>query len=128
MRLLLDTHLWVWLATNPARLSADARAIFTDHGNALVYSVVSIWEVAIKAALKRPDFTADPALLLDYLRRGPFEELDLIAEHTLPITVLPPVHKDPFDRILIAQAMSEQIQLVTADRKLPAYPGLIRKV
>ena len=128
MRLLLDTHLWVWLATNPARLSPGARRIFTDLDNTLVYSVVSIWEVAIKAALKRPDFTADPALLLDYLRLGPFEELDLIAEHTLPISVLPQVHKDPFDRILIAQAMAEQIQLVTADRRLPAYSGLIVKV
>ena len=128
MRLLLDTHLWVWLATNPVRLSPGARDIFADHNNTLVFSVVSIWEVAIKAALKRPDFTADAALLLDYLRRGPFEELDLIAEHTLPITILPPVHKDPFDRILIAQAMAEEIQLVTADRKLPAYPGVIRKV
>ena len=128
MRLLLDTHLWVWLATNPSRLSAGAREIFADHSNTLVFSVVSIWEVAIKAALKRPDFTADPALLLDYLRRGPFEELDLIAEHTLPITALPPVHKDPFDRVLIAQAIAEQIQLVTTDRKLPAYPGIIRRV
>jgi PIN domain nuclease of toxin-antitoxin system len=128
VRLLLDTQLWVWLVTNPARLSLGARAVFADYDNTLVYSVVSIWEVAIKAALKRPDFTADPALLLDYLRQGPFEELDLVAEHILPMTVLPPVHKDPFDRILIAQAMSEQMELVTADRKLPAYPGLVRKV
>jgi PIN domain nuclease of toxin-antitoxin system len=128
VRLLLDTQLWVWLATNPARLSPAARAVFADYDNALVYSVVSIWEVAIKSALKRPDFVADPALLLDYLRRGPFEELSLIAEHTLPITVLPPIHKDPFDRILIAQALYEQVQLVTADRKLPGYPGLILKV
>ena len=128
MRLLLDTHLWIWLATNPAKLSAAARAVFADDGNTLVWSVVTIWEVAVKAALRRPDFSADPGVLLDYLRRGPFEELSVIAEHTLPLMILPSIHKDPFDRILIAQAMAEEMTLVTADRRLPAYPGLIRRV
>ena len=128
MRLLLDTHLWVWLATDPSKLSRAARDVFDDEANALFFSVVTIWEVAIKSALGRRDFAADPALLLDYLRRGPFEELPVLAEHTLPLTILPPIYKDPFDRILIAQAVAEEMTFVTADSSLTAYPGLIRRV
>lgn len=128
MRLLLDTQLWLWAMTDPGKLSPAARRIFQDESSTLVFSVVTVWEVAIKSALRRPDFATDPVVMLDYLRRGPFEELPVLAEHTLPVTILPPIHKDPFDRILIAQALAEQMTFVTADRKLPAYPGVIQRV
>ncbi len=128
MRLLLDTHLWLWFVEDSPRLSPRARAMFADSGNTLVWSVVTIWEIAIKQALQRADFLAEPITVLHHLRRGPFEELPLLAEHTLPVGQLPPHHQDPFDRILIAQAIVEGIILVTSDRRLPAYGDVIRRV
>jgi PIN domain nuclease of toxin-antitoxin system len=128
VKLLLDTQLLIWLAQGSPRLSDRARAILQDERHDLVFSVVSIWEIAIKSALKRTEFviTADDAL--DYLRRGPFEELPVLAEHTLPVAMLPPQHGDPFDRLLVAQAISERMVLVTADRSLPAYGEFVRRV
>lgn len=129
MRLLLDTRLWVWIAAAPGRLSPEARAVFADPRTDLSWSVVTIWEVAIKLGMGRDDFfSVEPAELLDFLRSGPFTELPVLAEHVLPLGTLPQLHRDPSDRLPIAQAVAEGVTPVTADRKVADCPGPIRRV
>jgi PIN domain nuclease of toxin-antitoxin system len=128
VRLLFDTQLWVWIATAPERLPAEARTAFADPANEVAWSVVTIWEIAIKLGLARPDFEVEPEGMIAFLRSGPFTELPIQAEHALPILGLPKLHTDPFDRLLIAQAMAEGMTLLTTDRKIAAYPGPIRRV
>lgn len=128
MKLLLDTHLLLWAAGAPDRLSATARTLLEDEGNALLFSAASLWEVAIKRALNRPDFIVDPRLLRRGLLDNGYEELAITSEHAVAIDGLPPIHRDPFDRLLVAQAMAEGITLISADRQLEGYPGTIRFV
>ncbi|MGQ0563500.1 MAG: type II toxin-antitoxin system VapC family toxin [Gemmobacter sp.] len=128
MRLLFDTQLWIWFATDRRQLPVAALNMLSDPGNDVSWSTVSVWEVSIKFGLGRPDFAVPPGEILSVLRQTPFTELPVFADHVLPIAELPPIHKDPFDRILIAQALTEDMTFVTADRKLPSYPGLIRLV
>ena len=128
MNLLLDTHILLWAAYEPARLSADARAMLTDPNNTLHFSVASLWEVAIKSALGRPDFTVDAAELRLGLVANDYNELPIESTHVLRLPTLPPLHADPFDRILLAQAMAEGHVLLTADAKVLAYGGPVRAV
>ena len=128
MNLLLDTHILLWAAYEPARLSADARAMLTDPNNTLHFSVASLWEVAIKSALGRPDFTVDAAELRLGLVANDYDELPIESAHVLRLPTLPPLHADPFDRILLAQAMAEGQVLLTADAKVLAYGGPVRAV
>ena len=128
MKLLVDTHLLLWLAIGSDRLSAQARAVVEDAGNSPFFSAASIWEVAIKRGLDRPDFRADPGVLRAGLLENGYRELAVDGRHCLPLLSLPPLHADPFDRILIAQALTEGMTLVTADRKVAAYPGPVRLV
>jgi PIN domain nuclease of toxin-antitoxin system len=128
MNLLLDTHILLWAAYEPARLSADARAMLTDPNNTLHFSVASLWEVAIKSALGRPDFTVDAAELRLGLVANDYDELPIESAHVLRLPTLPPLHADPFDRILLAQAMAEGHVLLTADAKVLAYGGPVRAV
>ena len=132
MRLLLDTQLLLWAAGAEARsasgLSVAAAALIDDLDNALVFSAASLWEVAIKYGLGREDFQADPRLLRRGLLDNGYAELAITGEHALAVTGLPHHHKDPFDRILIAQAMVEGIILVTSDAVVARYPGPIRRV
>lgn len=128
MRLLLDTHLLLWLAGLPHRLSAEALALINDPTNQLLFSAVSIWEVAIKSALKRADVRADPRRLHRRLLDAGYIELPVTSLHAVTIDSLPLLHTDPFDRLLLAQAISEGIVLVTADAQLAAYPGPVRRV
>jgi PIN domain nuclease of toxin-antitoxin system len=128
MRILLDTHLLLWSLSAPRRLSAAARKLMDDPGHELCFSVISLWEVAVKRALGRSDFQVDPQILRRVLLDNDYCELPLTGEHALTIAALPPLHKDPFDRILIAQALSDGIPFVTADKELFQYPGLIRRV
>ena len=128
MNLLLDTHILLWAAYEPARLSADARAMLTDPNNTLHFSVASLWEVAIKSALGRPDFTVDAAELRLGLVANYYDELPIESAHVLRLPTLPPLHADPFDRILLAQAMAEGQVLLTADAKVLAYGGPVRAV
>jgi PIN domain nuclease of toxin-antitoxin system len=128
VKLLLDTQLLLWAAGQPERLSAAARKLLNDPRNELLFSAASLWEVAIKNTLGREDFRVEPRLL----RRGLFDngyiELPVTSQHAVNIDVLPPLHKDPFDRLLVAQALSEGITLLTADAQLAEYPGPVRKV
>jgi PIN domain nuclease of toxin-antitoxin system len=122
---LLDTHILVWLNLHPERISAKARALLEDQANLLMFSAISIYEVTIKANLERPDFRVDPTSFRDNLIENEFEELPFTSEHALAAHRLPLLHKDPFDRALVAQAISAQLTLLTADAKVAAYPGPI---
>lgn len=128
MNLLLDTHILLWAAYEPARLSDTARRMLTDPNNTLHFSVASLWEVAIKSALGRPDFTVDAAELRLGLVANDYDELPIESAHVLRLPTLPPLHADPFDRILLAQAMAEGHVLLTADAKVLAYGGPVRAV
>jgi len=128
MKLLLDTHLLVWSTSAPERVPQAAASFIDDFTNELFFSAMSIWEVVIKAALKRPDFQVDAALLRRELLDLGYEELPITSAHGLAVGALPPIHRDPFDRILIAQAISEGILLLTGDAIIAKYPGPVRLV
>jgi PIN domain nuclease of toxin-antitoxin system len=128
MKLLLDTRLLLWAAGKPDRLSRDARHLIESTDNTLYFSAASLWEVAIKRGLGRPDFQADARVLRRGLVDNGYQELAVAGEHAVAIDGLPAIHKDPFDRILVAQAMVEGIMLLTVDANLARYPGPIRVV
>lgn len=128
MKLLLDTHLLLWAAGDPDQLSAVARALLEDQENELFFSAANLWEIAIKRGLGRADFRVDARVLRRSLLDNGYSELPITSEHAVAIDTLPPVHKDPFDRILIAQAMVEGITLLTTDSLLAQYPGPINPV
>lgn len=128
MKLLLDTHLLLWAAGEPKRLPAAARKLLNDSRNELLFSAASLWEIVIKRSLGRDDFRVDPRLLRRGLLDNGYAELSISGEHTLAVDGLPPLHKDPFDRILIAQSMVESVTLLTTDPLLAKYPGPIRQV
>ena len=123
MKLLLDTHLLIWAADGIERVPPGARALMADPENELLFSVASIWEVAIKRGLNRPDFQVDARLLRRGLIDNGYCELPILSEHAVAIDALPPIHKDPFDRLLIAQAMVEGITLLTDDATVARYQG-----
>lgn len=127
MKVLLDTHLLLWAAGNPDRIPAPARAILENPDNELVFSAASLWEVAIKSALGRSDFRADPHLLRRGLLDNGYTELSISSEHAVAVHGLPPIHRDPFDRMLVAQAMIEGMALLTLDPMVARYPGPVRK-
>ncbi len=128
MKLLLDTHLLLWAAGQPDRLSVAARSLLDDPRNELLFSSASLWEVAIKRGLGRSDFRVDPRLLRRGLLDNGYSELPITSEHAVAVDGLPPIHKDPFDRILVAQAIVEGIALMTADPLVAQYPGPVRSV
>ena len=128
MQLLLDTHVLLWAALGAERLSAPARALITDAGNQPWFSAASLWEITIKSGLGRPDFAVDAGLLRRGLLDHGWQELAISGTHALAVASLPPLHRDPFDRLLVAQARHEGMALITADATLPAYPGTIIRV
>ncbi len=128
MNLLLDTHLLLWAAGQPDRLSAQALELLENPDNRLIFSAASLWEIAIKRGLGRPDFRADPRLLKRGLIENGYTELAITGDHALQVDSLPLLHKDPFDRILVAQALVEGVTLVTSDEAVARYDGPIRKV
>jgi PIN domain nuclease of toxin-antitoxin system len=128
VKLLLDTHLLLWVAGQPERLSTLARTLLADPRNELLFSAASLWEIAIKRGLGRADFRVEPQLLRRGLLDNGYRELPIASEHAVAIDSLPPIHKDPFDRILVAQAMIEGITLLTSDPLVARYPGPVRQV
>jgi len=128
MKLLLDTHLLLWAAGKPNRLSVKARALVGDAANELVFSAASLWEIAIKRMLGRDDFRVDPRLLRRGLVDNGYSELAVQGEHALALDGLPPIHRDPFDRILVAQALVEGLLLLTTDPVVARYKGPVRIV
>ncbi len=128
MKLLLDSQLLLWAAGQPEKLSAAARELLSEPRNELLFSAASLWEIAIKATLGREDFRVEPRLLRRGLLDNGYVELPVTSQHAVNIDSLPLLHKDPFDRLLLAQALSEGITLLTADTQLAQYPGPVRKV
>ncbi len=128
MKLLLDTHLLLWAAGDPGRLSAVARALIGAPENELLFSAASLWEIAIKRRMGREDFRVDVRLLRRGLLYNGYGELPVGSEHAVALDGLPPLHKDPFDRLLVAQALVEGITLLTSDERVAQYPGPVRKV
>ena len=128
MKLLLDTHILLWAAGQPDRLPPAIREMLEDPRNEPVFSVASFWEIAIKRSLGRSDFQVDARLLRRGLLENGYSELEIKGEHAVAIDGLPPIHKDPFDRILVAQSMAEGILLLTADPLVARYPGPVRKI
>ena len=126
MKLLLDTHVLLWAAGSPKRLSASTRRAIEESDN--YFSVASIWEIVIKRGLDRSDFKVDAQLLRRGLLDNGYTELPITAEHAIAVEALPPIHRDPFDRMLLAQATVEGMTLLTADACVATYPGPIRKV
>jgi PIN domain nuclease of toxin-antitoxin system len=122
VKLLLDTHLLLWAAGQPKRLPPRARALIEAKGNALHFSAASLWEIVIKSQLGREDFKADARVLRRALLDHGYGELPIASEHVVAVEALPAIHKDPFDRILIAQAVVEGITLLTADERVARYP------
>jgi PIN domain nuclease of toxin-antitoxin system len=128
VKLLLDTHLLLWAAGQPARLSATARSLIDNLENELLFSSASLWEVVIKRGLGRGDFQVDPRLLRRGLLDNGYGELPILSDHVAAIEGLPAIHQDPFDRLLVSQASVEGITLLTTDSWLAKYPGPIRIV
>jgi PIN domain nuclease of toxin-antitoxin system len=128
MKLLLDTHLLLWAAGEPRRLSKAARALIDNPDNELFFSAASLWEVVIKRGLGRKDFKVDARLLRRGLLDNGYRELPILSDHVVATESLPLIHRDPFDRILVAQATVEGITLLTIDSLVSQYPGPIRTV
>ncbi|MDE2740915.1 MAG: type II toxin-antitoxin system VapC family toxin [Gemmatimonadota bacterium] len=128
MTVLLDTHLLLWAAGDPRRLSSKAQNLLGDPATELMFSTASIWEVVIKSALGRDDFRVDPQQLRDGLIQNDYSELEIRSEHALAVGSLPPIHKDPFDRILIAQAQVENVTLLTTDDMVARYSGPVQMI
>ena len=121
MRFLLDTHVLLWALASPKRLPKPIFDLLETTGNDVLFSSASIWEIAIKAQLLRAEFGVDAATIIDAARETGFTELAVSAQHAASVSTLPLHHKDPFDRMLISQAMTEPARLITADRALSAY-------
>jgi PIN domain nuclease of toxin-antitoxin system len=125
MRLLLDTHVLLWALVEPGRLPTDARAAMEAPENALFFSAASIWEIAIKRALDRPDFDAEPDLVRSAALQTGIEELSVNGLHAARVRQLPHLHRDPFDRLLVAQALVEPLVLMTDDPQIARYDATL---
>jgi len=128
MKFLLDTHVLLWALEDSPRLSAAARALIGEEENILLFSAISMAEIAIKSALRRPDFDIDPHIVRRTLLDDGYLELPLTGAHAVAVAGLPPIHKDPFDRLLVAQAMVEGIALLSSDAVVADYGGIVRSV
>jgi PIN domain nuclease of toxin-antitoxin system len=121
MRILLDTHLLLWAMAASRKLPRPVRTQLLDPDNEIYYSAASIWEIAIKSGLRRRDFRIDVEALLVALKRSGFVELPISALHAAGVLKLPAIHKDPFDRLLVAQSIAEPMTLLTNDATLGDY-------
>ena len=128
MRLLLDTHVLLWTIAESRRLSAAARALIGEPDNQLTFSSASLWEIAIKTGRGRADFRIDAGILRRSLFDNNYTELAVTGAHAVALAGLPPIHKDPFGRMLVAQAIVEGLTLLTSDPAVAKYPGSIRLV
>lgn len=128
MKYLLDTHLVLWAANSPECLSESTRQLLKSLSNDIYFSVLSLWEIAIKHGLNRQDFQVDARVLRRGLLHDDYKELTIQSEHVVFVDSLPLLHKDPFDRLLIAQATVEGITLLTKDKMVAKYPGPIQKI
>lgn len=129
MKLLVDTHILLWMSGMSWRLPQKARGLLENIENEVFFSTISIWEIAIKSSLPRfPDFSVDAEKLRRTLIDQGYLELPLMGEHAVAVGGLPHIHGDPFDRILIAQSLVEGLSLITVDKTVARYGGLIQRV
>ncbi len=128
MKLLLDTHVLLWAAGQPEKLTPAARQQLESPENELLFSAASLWEIAIKHGLGRDDFRVAPRLLRRGLLDNGYIELPITSAHAVALDSLPPIHKDPFDRMLVAQSITEGVTLLTADPLVAQYPGPVWKM
>lgn len=128
MKLLLDTHILLWTAGGSEELSSKAKALIEDPANQLYFSAASLWEISIKNKLGRVDFKVDLPVLRRGLLDNGFEEIAINSLHAIAVDALPDIHKDPFDRILLAQTAVEGITLMTADSVVAQYQVAVIKV
>ncbi len=126
MKILLDTHIAIWALLDSPRLTQKARDLILEPDNTIYYSVVSVWEVLLKHAVHPESVDLTSAVFAQRCKDAGFEPLELHEEHVVAVSGFPNSvegHKDPFDRLLLAQAMTENMRLLTHDSKLPLYPG-----
>jgi PIN domain nuclease of toxin-antitoxin system len=128
MRILLDTHLLLWILGEPNRLDRETRETIETGAEEVLFSAASIWEIAIKSRLGRDSFAAEPGDIARTARDSGFTELPILSKAAAFVAELPLLHRDPFDRLLVAQAMTEPAILYTADHTLPAYSELIHRI
>lgn len=128
MRLLLDTHLLIWALIDPDRLSSGMRSILEDPAQDVLFSAASLWEISIKSALGRADFKVSPEDILAAALETGFEELPVRSAAAVKVAALPPHHRDPFDRLLVAQALTEPARLYTANAALEPYSELVVRI
>ena len=125
MRLLLDTHVLLWVLLQPGRLDRQTLQAIEEKSNEVLFSAATIWEIAIKAGFRRSDFTVDPRTIVHAALDTGFVELSVTADTAVMVAGLPRHHRDPFDRLLVAQAICEPARLLTADRALMPYSELV---
>ena len=125
MNLLLDTHIALWAITDSPRLSSVARDLILAQTSTVFVSAASIWEIGIKHALQRGDMPVSGKAALHYFREAGYRILPIEADHTMAVEDLPLHHQDPFDRILVAQALTEPLRLITHDRQVARYSDTI---
>lgn len=128
MTFLVDTHFVIWIPIDDRHIGGTAREILKDPAHTFLFSAVSLWEIAIKRAQKGGAFAHDPRAIRKHMLANGYVELPLDGSHAVAVDSLPLIHKDPFDRLLIAQAMVEGITFLTRDRTIAKYPGPIRRV
>jgi PIN domain nuclease of toxin-antitoxin system len=128
VRLLLDTHVLLWALSAPKRLGKEARTAIEDPNNEVMFSAASIWEIAIKSALRKGDFAVTPDEILVAAVESGLSELPVRSAAAVHVAKLPPHHRDPFDRLLIAQAVTEPVILYTADSQLEVYSELVHRI
>jgi PIN domain nuclease of toxin-antitoxin system len=128
MKLLFDTHLLIWTAAGSNQMPKRALTLLNNSNNEIFFSSASLWEISIKAARGSRGFEVDPRLLFRNLLDNGFTEISVTSRHGIAVVGLPSIHKDPFDRLLVAQAITEGITLLTSDATVAKYPGPIQKV
>ena len=128
MRLLLDTHVLLWAVAESRKLSKATKKLLEDPDNEIWYSTASLWEISIKSSLRKPNFHIDPEVVHGVLSETGFLELPIRGSHAVAVAKLPDVHRDPFDRMLAAQALTEPLVLLTNDEILSKYPIQVRMV
>jgi PIN domain nuclease of toxin-antitoxin system len=128
VKILPDTHIFLWAALAPERLTMETQTILDSPDNIVLFSVISIWEIAIKSALNRADFPVDPIRLRNNLLKNGYSELSVTSDHALTAAALPLLHRDPFDRMLVAQAITEDCLFLTRDPIIAQYGEPVRLV
>jgi len=125
---LVDTHVLIWLTVESPRLGDGTKRLLSDPENEIYFSAISIFEIAVKQQLAKVDFNVEASAVRRILLEKRYLELVVNGEHAAFVATMPPIHKDPFDRLLVAQANIEGITLMTADEQIARYPGPILKI